>query len=56
VWKGFHNIAPISVIPIPTAVDTIQEHNAQTTKILRNGQILILRGNKVYTVTGQEVR
>ena len=25
-------------------------------KVLRNGQILILRGNKVYTVTGQEVK
>ncbi len=28
----------------------------QTTKILHNGQILILRGEKVYTVTGQEVK
>lgn len=30
--------------------------NAKATKILRNGQILILRGNKIYTLTGQEVK
>ena len=27
-----------------------------TNKILRNGQILILRGDKIYTMTGQEVK
>ena len=31
-----------------------QDINAQ--KILRNGQILILRGDKVYTITGQMVK
>ena len=25
-------------------------------KIMRNGQVLILRGNKMYTITGMEVR
>ena len=29
---------------------------AKTHKLLRNGQILILRGDRTYTVTGQEVR
>ncbi len=28
----------------------------QSTKMIRDGQILILRGEKVYTITGQEVR
>ena len=28
----------------------------ETTKILHNGQILIFRGDKTYTVTGQEVK
>lgn len=28
----------------------------KSSKILRNGQIYILRGNKTYTITGQEVR
>lgn len=31
-------------------------HSGDTHKILRNGQIYILRGEKVYTVEGQEVR
>lgn len=30
--------------------------NTQATKVIRDGQIFILRGDKVYTVTGQEVR
>ena len=32
------------------------KQNVQATKILRNGQILILRGDRTYTVTGQELR
>lgn len=36
-------------------LDDVQE-NIPCTKILRDGQVLILRGEKVYTVTGQEVR
>ena len=54
VWKNFYNIAPISVIP--TAVDTIQEHNAQTTKILRNGMLLIVRDGRMFDLTGVQVR
>ena len=53
VWKNFHNIAPIPVIP--TAVDTIQEHNAQTTKILRNGLLFIERNGKTYNAQGKLV-
>lgn len=43
---------------IPTAIDNSQctMHNSQCTKVLRDGQLFILRGNKVYTVTGQELR
>ena len=43
----------------PTAIETIQDNDtvsSKATKLLRNGQIFILRGDKVYTVTGQEVR
>ena len=36
--------------------DEVQSDQVQGSKILRNGQILILRGEKVYTVTGQEVK
>ncbi len=39
----------------PTGLDTIGDTN-QATKLLRNGQIFILRGEKVYTLQGQEVR
>lgn len=48
--------------PEPTDINLVPEDqltNNQlpiTNKILLNGQILILRGDKVYTITGQEVR
>lgn len=40
------------------AESIVQISNGQqaTSKLLRDGQILILRGNKTYTVTGQEVK
>jgi len=41
---------------IPTSVDDVQPDNVQTTKEFRNGQILILRGDKTYTLHGQEVK
>ena len=38
-------------------IDQITNDLSPTTyKILRNGQILILRGDKTYTITGQEVK
>ena len=37
-------------------IDNIVIYSDKTNKILHNGQILILRGEKVYTMTGQEVR
>ena len=40
----------------PTAIESIQPSAVSCQKILRDGQILILRGDKVYTITGQEVR
>ena len=43
-----------------TAIDNTPfpsgEGRGEATKFLRNGQIFILRGDKTYTVTGQEVR
>nr|MCR4663927.1 leucine-rich repeat domain-containing protein [Paludibacteraceae bacterium] len=41
---------------IPTSVDDVQPDNVQTSKVFRNGQILILRGDKTYTLQGQEVK
>ena len=40
----------------PQGVDNVQNGDSKPTKVLVNGQILILRGEKVYTVTGQEVK
>ena len=55
VWKEFHLLAA----PEETPTDLEQVGNKASTmiqKILRDGQILILRGDKTYTITGQEVR
>ena len=37
-------------------LDEVQSDDVQCTKVLINGQIFILRGEKIYTLTGQEVR
>ncbi|MBQ9602981.1 MAG: hypothetical protein IJR42_04135 [Paludibacteraceae bacterium] len=39
-----------------TGLEDVQGDNVQCTKVLINGQIFILRGEKVYTLTGQEVK
>lgn len=39
-----------------TGVEDVQGNNVQCTKVVRNGQIFILRGEKIYTLTGQEIR
>jgi len=44
----------------PTSIDTTPfpsgNSSEEASKILRDGKILILRGDKIYTLTGQEVR
>lgn len=40
----------------PEAIGNVQEGNVQSTKVLRNGQLLIIRGDKVYTITGIMVK
>ena len=39
-----------------TAVENVQTNHVQATKVIRDGQILILRGEKTFTVTGAEVK
>ena len=39
-----------------TAVENIATNPADLHKVLRDGQLFILRGDKIYTVQGQEVR
>lgn len=51
-WKEFAYIRSI-----PEGVENVASQNMIiTNKTLRNGQIYILRGNKTYTLTGQEVK
>ena len=40
----------------PTDIEITGSAESPVSKILRNGQIYILRGDKTYTVTGQEVK
>ena len=51
-WKDFTNILPIS----QQGVEEVLSNQVPSTKILHNGQILILRGEKTYTLQGQEVK
>ena len=51
-WKDFTNILPIS----QQGLEDVQGNNVQCTKIVHDGQIYILRGDKTYTLTGQEIK
>ena len=62
-WSDFGGIAPIgsTIRRAPGEGQGIENVNSSATfcgsrKILRDGQIFILRGDKVYTVDGVEVK
>ena len=40
----------------PTSIDNTSIDNTKSAKLLRNGQVLILRGDHTYTHTGQQVK
>ena len=40
----------------PTGISSTQSDNMLCTKVLRDGQLFILRGGKTFTLQGQEVR
>ncbi len=46
----------VQAYEVPTGIIETLSENTQSQKILRNGQLLILRGDHTYTLTGQEVR
>ena len=52
VWQEF-NIQGKS--EVPTALDNIHAENSDTRKLLRDGQLLILRDGKTYTIMGAEI-
>ena len=39
-----------------TGIKTVEKEEVQSTKFIQNGQLFIRRGDKVYTITGLEVR
>ena len=51
-WKDFYNILPIG----SQGIEEIVENSSQDGKFIHDGQIYILRGEKVYTLQGQEVK
>ncbi len=55
VWKEFNPILPL---PKKEAINNIhsEEKPNKTTKKIVNGQVFILRGDKTYTLQGQEIK
>lgn len=55
--EGAHNYSiTISIKGDETAVDNIQIDKAQSTKLIRNGMLLIEKNGKIYNLTGAQVR
>ena len=54
-WKNFYQI--LSIEGTSTAIDQISYHpNTNSQKLVKDGQIFILRGDKTYTTDGRLVR
>ena len=41
---------------VSTDIDQLQGNEVQSTKMIKDGQVLILRNGKTYTMQGQEVK
>lgn len=54
IWKEFNPILPIQ--NSPTEINNVSYDSPQNTKIIRDGQLLILREGKTYTAQGAEVK
>ena len=52
-WQEFNIIGKSNA---PSAVDNISSPNADTNKLLHNGQLIILRDGKTYTIMGAEIK
>ena len=48
--------ANYTATPKSQGINNAQSNQVQSTKVVRDGQIFILRGDKTYTLTGQEVK
>ena len=49
-------INPNAIIDSHEGIDNIQRNHVQSTKVIKEGQLLILRGDKIYTPKGQIVK
>ena len=54
--KVHDNIIYSNTMGIVLAYDSVTANDISATKLLHNGQIYIIRGDKTYTLTGQEVK
>ena len=48
--------ATYTATPKSQGIDQLPSDQVQCTKVIRNGQIYIIRGDKTYTLQGQEVK
>ena len=51
-WKEFGTILPLE--EAPSAVDNVEASTRGIQKLLRNGQLVIIRDGKTYNAMGQE--
>ena len=51
-------IQAVKIVPAdaPTAIEHVKTDTKDTTKVLINGQIYILRGDHIYTTDGVQIR
>lgn len=55
--EAYKETIPFTTAQTPTALDqTSQDPRVKSQKLIRDGQILILRGDKTFTLQGQEVK
>jgi len=53
--EGATIVAPSALLNVSTALDNVEGDDMKTRKVIRNGQILIERGDKTYNLLGSEV-
>ena len=53
VWKDFYSISAIEDVQ---AIDDVEADNVRSAKIIIDGKVYINRGDKVFTLQGQEVK
>ena len=54
-WCGY-SVRLVRDVADTEDIDDVRRNDVQCTKVVRDGQILILRGDKTYTLQGQEVK